>query len=445
MSTNSVSYRIFKLISASILLILFVSIVFTALYLVPTASSSSASCHNTELRQAEVGYEVIGETNVEFGWNKTLYGVTGGVAVDQENFVYTASGDLLGTMIYKYNREGTIIWNRLWNYKDGSGDMPYLIAVDNQNNVIVTGITTYLSGDGDIFIVKYSPDGDYLWNVTWETGWMESLNDIAVDSGNNIWAVGTYQEGMGAPEDAFLIRYDPLGNLLLNKTWGQPSIYDYAQCCAVDESYRCYVGIPGFMIMVFNTLGTQLWNTSWGESSEVPLAIELDGANNFYVVGPTFALPSGAPGTDLFIVKFNSTGGVVWHRIWGTYDYPEQDADIVIGPSLIYVVGTHEGTPDYNVVVIAYDSEGNQPWHINIDFEGNEEARGIAVDATGTIYITGTLPSPYYGFLVQLMQPTSNGGDGDIPSFGLFFCILIMVAITSVIGGKKHSKALHHS
>ncbi len=443
MPQKPVSRKIFKLISVSLLLILFLSIVFTALCLKTTALSSTSSYQATDLQQAEMSYQRFGETNYEFLWNKSMNAYSGGVVVDSENFVYAAIGNLTGTTIYKYNMEGAVIWSRLWNYKYDAMDIPHLIAVDNLNNVIIAGITTNLSGYGDIYIVKYSPEGVPLWNVTWATEWTETLNDISVDSGNNIWVVGTYQEEMGGSDDAFLIRYDPLGNILLNKTWGVDYIYDYARCCAVDESYRCYVGTDGFTIMVFNTLGNQIWNTSWGESSELPSAIEIDGEGNFYVVGSSFALPSGPPSTDIFIVKFNSTGGVLWHRFWGTYDYIENNPDLKIWENLIYIVGSDQTAMGYQLVVIAYDSEGNQPWYLTIDLDGSEIPTGIDVDALGNIYVTGNSNSPNYAFIVLIHLPTDGGGNGGIPGFGLFFCILVVVAMTSLISRKKHTKLIN--
>jgi hypothetical protein len=424
------------------LLILFVSIVFTALCLKTGALSSTTSCENADLRQAEVGYQKFGETDYEFHWNKTYPNAGRAVvAVDSENFIYIAIGNLTGTTLYKYDMEGTVIWSRLWNYKSGSNDRPRHIAVDTQNNVIVAGFTQYLSGFGDIYIVKYNPDGVPLWNVTWASVGYEFFNDMAIDSGNNIWIVGEFEEGEFAGNyDAFLARFDPLGNLLLNKTWGIPSFDETAKCCAVDGSYNCYVGASGFKIMVFNPSGTSLWNTSWGDSSELPQGIEFDGEGNFYVVGPSFDPPSGLSPVDIFIVKFNSTGGKIWQRFWGTYDYTEQYVDLVIGPNLTYVVGTHQGAPDNQIVVIAYDSDGNQPWHLAIDLDGGEQSQNIALDANGNIYVAGSSNTPSYAFLFLLVLPSTNGGGDGIPSFGLFLCVLLVISITSVIARKKYSK-----
>jgi hypothetical protein len=78
-----------------------------------------------------------------------------------------------------------------------------------------------------------------------------------------------------------------------------------------------------------------------------------------------------------------------WSRIWNTSVWTEGHGvavDEITGD--VYVAG-HNNTPTYDIVLIKYDSAGDQQWNITWDNGAEELAYDVAVDSEGYIYICG--------------------------------------------------------
>lgn len=85
----------------------------------------------------------------------------------------------------------------------------------------------------------------------------------------------------------------------------------------------------------------------------------------------------------------------------------------------VYVTGYSWIGTDYNYRTMKYDSYGSVEWNRVYDLAGDEDlARGVALDPTGNVYVTGSALDPveyeYYLFTVKY----SN--DGDIQDTAMF-------------------------
>lgn len=83
------------------------------------------------------------------------------------------------------------------------------------------------AGSGDSFLRKIAPDGTTLFTIQFGTRWNNRINDIAVDSSDNLWAVGGSVESLETGGDAFIRQYDPHGNLLFSKVFATAEYEDF--------------------------------------------------------------------------------------------------------------------------------------------------------------------------------------------------------------------------
>jgi hypothetical protein len=202
-------------------------------------------------------------------------------------------------------------------------------------------------------------------------------------------------------------------------------------------------GTTGFDIFIvkYDTSGTAQWyQTIVGSTSDdIGNGIAVDSGGNVYVtgiynsttavsLGPSLDLPASA-GIDTFIVKYNSSGTAQWFQtIAGSLS--EMGYGIAVDSSgNVYVIGLYERY-EYDpaislgnglelpfsfarhVFIVKYDTSGTAQWYqtiagttyIPFNFR---EGFGIAVDSSGSVYVTG---------FHQSSSPISLGNGLELPA-----------------------------
>ena len=122
-------------------------------------------------------------------------------------------------------------------------------------------------------------------------------------------------------------------------------------------------------------------------------ALQIDESGNVYVTGSS----GGSRGeSDYVTIKYNNSSEVQWvARYNGTGNgYDNAKALAVDTSGNVYVTGSSfgsEGVSDYEYATIKYSPEGNELWVAHYNAPGNSgyQAEDIAVDANGNVYVTG--------------------------------------------------------
>ena len=312
------------------------------------------------------------------------------------------------------------------SYIGGSSyDYGIAIAVDSSGNAYVTGYTESIdfpivnqipgacqhgcgTGGVDVFITKINAAGSALvYSSLFGGNGYDQANAVAVDSSGNVYVTGytfssdfpivnpipgacqgycgggPYGNGYG---DAFVTKINPAGSSLIYSSLLGGSSGDEATAVAVDSSGNVYVtgvtqssdfpnpnqiqgacqGICGTsgdpwgwaFVTKFNAAGSALVYSSYigGSSGDAALGIAVDGFGNAYVTGLTqssdFPVVDQIPGAcqgscgtgngadDGFVTKINAAGSAL---VYSSY----------VGGS------------------------------------GSDVGRGIAVDSSGNVYVTG--------------------------------------------------------
>ena len=138
-------------------------------------------------------------------------------------------------------------------------------------------------------------------------------------------------------------------------------------------------------------------------------AISQDAAGNAYVTGYINVEYNDtyAQGSIFFVAKFNASGNIAWLK---HYDQPfvfdAKGADIVADANgNVYVVGSFSGTlslsnnlllastggSNSDIFIARYNSQGVVQWAGKAGGGSGDYGNGIALDAQGSVFITGSL------------------------------------------------------
>ncbi|MGK7872445.1 MAG: SBBP repeat-containing protein [Xenococcaceae cyanobacterium] len=231
------------------------------------------------------------------------------------------------------NNSGNLLWAR--DIGGTSGDQGLDVAVDGAGNIYITGyfdssnlqidgapISLTNQGSRDAFIVKYDPSGTFLWATSIGGPEQDYINDVAVDSKDNVYIAGQFEGSVNIGginftsnglTDAFVAKYDSNGNLLWAKSFGD-SNYDAIASLAVDSENNLYVG-GGF---------------------RDTLDIDKDGTNDFTSKGES----------DVFIAKYDSSGNLLGASSFGGTGIDGVSGIAVDSAGNAYITGIFQNTMD---------------------------------------------------------------------------------------------------
>lgn len=250
----------------------------------------------------------------------------------------------------------------------------------------------------------------------------DEASTVATDTFGNVYISGYYSSdsivignvvlknaGLSF-NDLFIAKYDPLGNLVWAQRFGGSS-NDRGTAITTDNVGNVYLtgyfyspkigfgtdtlinagNVGDIFIVKFDNLGNILWTKREGAAAlEIPHAIHVDGNNNIIVVG-----------------RFSSNS-------------------ITFGSTILTLAGSMD------VFIVKYDASGNLLWVKGAGGGSNDEGYSLSTDVSGNIYLSGYFTQPSNFGTIRLTSagqadlflakydPAGNvlwakraGGDGD--------------------------------
>jgi len=304
-------------------------------------------------------------------------------------------------------------WVRRYNGDANQEDQPYretILAIDEIGNVYVTGITDKDPNPGnsnyDYLTVKYGPSGDVKWIRSYHgsADGHDIATAIAVDNDWNVYVTGISYDSITG-DDFLTIKYDSTGAEQWTTRFDLGNESDHPYCLAVDDSGNVYVGgsgthMPGgwdYLVVKYNADGDTIWTRTYngsGDDEDYGTAMAIDDLGNVYITGRSHQ--SGTVGcNDYVTIKYNSTGTEQWvARYNGPYSSTDQAWGIAVDDlGNVIVTGASSTGYTWNSATVKYNSLGTQQWAKIYDAPGNswDNGYGIAVDHNGFVYVTGNV------------------------------------------------------
>ncbi|MDD2889350.1 MAG: hypothetical protein PHE49_01750 [bacterium] len=174
-----------------------------------------------------------------------------GMATDSYGNVYITGqgfGDktLCDITTIKYSASGEEVWKQIYNGPGNGPDKPYDLKLDNEGNVVVTGISW--GGDEtfeDFVTLKYSADGQLVWEKRYDgpAHDYDGPMKMAIDKHNNVYVTGISWGGEETWEDMATVKYSPSGEeIWIQRYNGEDNDMDIPHTIAIDDNFDVYVG-----------------------------------------------------------------------------------------------------------------------------------------------------------------------------------------------------------
>ncbi|MFX0024502.1 MAG: SBBP repeat-containing protein [Candidatus Hermodarchaeota archaeon] len=345
---------------------------------------------------------------VKLEWNKTIIWAENSegrdLIIDINDNIYIV-GNIFNSakgvndiIIIKYNNLGDKVWNKTWGgYSDDYG---FAIDIDSSNNIYIVGQTrSYGNNSYNICLIKYDCLGNHLWNTTWGKDGNDAAYSITVSNDNYIYVTG-YTESDGEYANLILLKYNVLGNLVWKQLWGGIDT-DIANDVVVDLLGNIYItgytssfGIEtsDLFLIKFNSSGNIQWNYTWGGLlPDSGNSVKIDSLNNIILAGNTQNLGKGS--NDIILLKLNSNGELIWNYTWGGIGYEYGYSVVLDSKENIFISGfldSREGN-DRDVCLLKFDMMGNLIWNQFWGKEFDAISYDVEIDSYDNIFMTGKL------------------------------------------------------
>ncbi|MCB9223566.1 MAG: T9SS type A sorting domain-containing protein [Crocinitomicaceae bacterium] len=242
-------------------------------------------------------------------------------------------------------------------------------------------------------------------NIQWETRFEHPANfidkavDLELDASGNTYVTGSSFNGSNY--DWVTIKYDPNGNELWNMTYGGSGL-DEASALAMDSNGDIVVTGTRFVsgsdwdiaVVKYNgSTGAEMWSQIYSGSSNFDQSFDVttDGLNNVIITGSYYF-----SGTDIdwIVVEYNSSGTFQWFQGGGTSN---SDAGKVVATDAsnnIYMAGHSQfssGTTYFDFRVVKLSAAGAVLNNSTQDagFNGLDTPHAMKLDASGNIFVGG--------------------------------------------------------
>ncbi|MFT5821837.1 MAG: hypothetical protein ACI8ZM_003093 [Crocinitomix sp.] len=356
------------------------------------------------------GFEIKGITVDGSGNLYLTGGISGAVDVDpgDEELVIGSFGMGGDIVIVKLNSDGELMWVNTMGSNcidtgvdielDQNGDVcvtgTFCQTVDFDSGVGVEELTAEGAEGTDVFILKLSNTGDFIWVKSIESEFYDEVFDLEVDKNNNIYIGGDYTNSADFDVD--------LGEYILTSEGVKEAFL-----LKLDEAglYDWVITVPGSSYSKFSSIALDSYDNIYAVGNFSGAEIDFDpgaGVLNLSSIGQT----------DIFVTKYTVSGELIWaNQLGGTGI--DRDALIeVSGINTLYITGNYgddidvdpsvdeyilEHTTDvlsnFDIFLTTLNEDGDFLQAISFTGDHNDYCIELLKGTEGSVYLAGTTHS----------------------------------------------------
>jgi len=369
--------------------------------------------------------KTIGGTNHEQA-NCIIQTTDGGYAIAGYTFSYATGYEDM--YIVKCSGGGMIQWTK--TIGGANTDVARSIIQTADGGFTIAGDTyDYGSTTADWLIVKIDAGGSIQWLRTINRAAYDYACSIVQTNDGGFAISGISATGGVFSSDMLIVKLNSAGNFQWSKTYG--GSHDEPAYCIIQTTDRG-LAIAGysnsfgpynvFNIIKTDSAGNIQWNRLIGESgtgSHIYSMIQI--SDGSFVLAGEFT-PTGTGNYDMYVVKLSSSGAIQWTRtVVGTgYDMANSIIQTTDGGFVLGGYTNSYGAGGNDMYIVKLNSSGSLLWSKTVGGTGDEQAISLINSADGGFTAAGYTTSFGNGgkdiFVVKFDPSGNTCGNTTAPS-----------------------------
>ncbi len=336
-------------------------------------------------------------------------------------------------LVLKIDAEGSVSWQKAFG---GSGNEAATVRPMTAGGYIVAGWTeSFGTGGKDIWVLKLDENGNVgpSYPGTWQMAYGGSGDDVAtaveeLGCEAGFIVAGTTGSFGAGDSDIWILKLDEDGGVTWQKTYGgiEPDIATSIQptgdggYIAAGWTWSDTIGShlnADFWVLKLNSEGNLFTPGTWqkiygGEEQEMAWAVEPTYDGGYIVVGSSNSFDVGTYDEDLWVLKLNGEGDIIWQQAYGgqNNDYarsiqPTHDGGFVLAG---YKYSGPDPVPDNfswkDAVALKLDMNGSVIW---------QRAYGGAISEAGDV-ANSIRQTTDGGFIMTGETASAGAGQSDL-------------------------------
>lgn len=321
------------------------------------------------------------------------YIMTGFYKPDDEDYSYL--------LVKKTDLYGKTVWFKTFGTdRDPDGGSDVIVA--NDGNYVVLGNTeSYGAGRIDFYLLKLDPNGNLIWSKTYGGQYDESASEVLQTSDGGFIMCGNTKLSASGSRDAYIVRVDAQGNQLWAKNYGgaggetASGIIETSDGGYIFSGSTTSNGTDDFQLWIvkIDANGNEVWSKTHGGAEWEEAASISPTSDGGYILSG-YTLSKGAGAKDAYLIKVNATGDVIWDKAFGDIHADEfRDAKetpdggfIAVGYSITFFSQQNQYR---DLFIVKTNSSGDLVWSKLIGSDKNEGASSVRITTDGGFVISG--------------------------------------------------------
>jgi prepilin-type N-terminal cleavage/methylation domain-containing protein len=273
------------------------------------------------------------------------------------------------------------------------------VSQTSDGGYIITGLTkTFGAGNADVLLSKFDFSGNLSWSKIFGDSSSDYGQSVFQTSDGGYIVAGDATGFGGGFRDAFLSKYDSSGGLSWFKKVGGASWDSGHSVSQTSDGGYIVAGEAGsfgagnydFFLLKFDSSGNLSWSkVAGGAGDDQSRSVSQTSDGGYITTGYTQSF--GAGSSDIFLLKFDSSGGLSWSKAVGGAGYESgysvsQTSDggyIVLGETSSFGAGS------VDVFLLKFDSSGNLSWSKTIGGASVDRGESLAQTSDGGYIVAG--------------------------------------------------------